>query len=426
MHRKPFKNSTTLRKMNSQQLSSKLTILPLNKTVVFYSPVEGRDVLVRTGTLSEGNSFVHAIFHAYSKDYAQMEKKGRMKLVSKLYSKISDKFMTKRWEEASTSVVAQVPFQENISQFFADFYRFVTKDKTCKTKEGEKITKTLLSEKKDLETYQILSEIAPLEDIEKNVLQPTYEQFTEKPIAECKVLIRNEAAIYLNKLLSNLGKALDRSKHNFLLNKMEALCDTVTEYSEKVAYKKFSKGLKDVSISVDPFTIGILAEKFNRDIYFIDARSRMPYIFGNKENVKGRKSIVVMWIGGVHYEIVGKLLPGNRIQRQFEKDDPLIKRINTFLYRPELVSEQYPNLIPYLGKTDKSESSSESESESRSKSGSKSRSQSSSRSNSRSKSQSSSESGSESRSRSQSESRSEKALVQSRRKQPKRRSRHRK
>ena len=29
----------------------KLNILPVNKTVVFYSPVEGKDVLVRTGTI---------------------------------------------------------------------------------------------------------------------------------------------------------------------------------------------------------------------------------------------------------------------------------------------------------------------------------------------------------------------------------------
>ena len=41
----------------SHQLET-LRLLPVNKTVVFYSPVEGKDVLVRTGTIAEGSCFV--------------------------------------------------------------------------------------------------------------------------------------------------------------------------------------------------------------------------------------------------------------------------------------------------------------------------------------------------------------------------------
>jgi len=44
--------------MNSNKMT-KLKILPVNKTVVFNSPIEGDDVLVRTGTVSEGSSFFH-------------------------------------------------------------------------------------------------------------------------------------------------------------------------------------------------------------------------------------------------------------------------------------------------------------------------------------------------------------------------------
>ena len=47
-----------------------LQLLPVNKTVVFYSPVEGKDVLVRTGTIGEGSCFYHALLHAYSLEYA--------------------------------------------------------------------------------------------------------------------------------------------------------------------------------------------------------------------------------------------------------------------------------------------------------------------------------------------------------------------
>ena len=54
--------------MSNQQMA-KLSILPVNKTVVFYSPIEGKDVFVRTGTMEGGNSLIHCLLHACSKDY---------------------------------------------------------------------------------------------------------------------------------------------------------------------------------------------------------------------------------------------------------------------------------------------------------------------------------------------------------------------
>ena len=49
---------------------SKLKILPVDKTVVFWSPIEGDDVLIRTGTIPDGSCFFHSLLHAYSKEYA--------------------------------------------------------------------------------------------------------------------------------------------------------------------------------------------------------------------------------------------------------------------------------------------------------------------------------------------------------------------
>lgn len=38
-------------------MSKQIKQIPVNKTVVFWSPIEGEDVLVRTGIIKEGNSF---------------------------------------------------------------------------------------------------------------------------------------------------------------------------------------------------------------------------------------------------------------------------------------------------------------------------------------------------------------------------------
>ena len=74
-----------------------LNILPVNKTVVFYSPLEGKDVLVRTGTISEGSCFFHAILHSYSNNYVTMNIEGRMKFVKRLRQSISQKVDKLNW-----------------------------------------------------------------------------------------------------------------------------------------------------------------------------------------------------------------------------------------------------------------------------------------------------------------------------------------
>ena len=84
-------------------------------------------------------------------------------------------------------------------------------------------------------------------------------------------------------------------------------------------------------------------------MYFLDGTSRLPYnTCPTTANIKSRKSMVVLWVGGNHYEIVGRLLPGNRIQREFPADDELINRIRTFLTDPGKIKELYPDLEQYL------------------------------------------------------------------------------
>ena len=67
---------------------SKLKILPVNKTVVFYSPIEGEDVLVRTGVIEDKNSFFHSLVHAISKEYINMKDNDRVEYTEKFKKNI--------------------------------------------------------------------------------------------------------------------------------------------------------------------------------------------------------------------------------------------------------------------------------------------------------------------------------------------------
>ncbi len=340
--------------MNSEQQLVRLSALPLNKTVVFYSPVEGKDVLVRTGVLTEGSSFMHALLHGYSKDYIKMNKDERINLSDKIKKSLSDKLDRQRWENVTNGLVAKIPFQDNISEVLADFYRHVLKERSCKTKGCKNVVEKVINGKTDKETYQILCELLSLEKLDREILASAYDSCSDKSLEKSKKIILKTCETNILKVLDTLGASVDSKKKQFCVEKFISLIEAVLKESDDVSYKAYLKTVKDVSFEVDAYTVGLLSERLNRDIYFLDSKTRMPYLVETgEENIKKRKSVIVLWLGGLQYEIVGRLLSGNRIQRDFEKDDPLIKRIYTFLYRPDAVHSHYPNLVPYLSNKSK-------------------------------------------------------------------------
>jgi len=339
--------------MDSERQLVKLTTLPVNKTVVFYSPVEGKDVLVRTGVISEGSSLLHALLHGYSKDYVKMEKDGRLHLAEKMKKSLAEKLDRKNWEKISNGLVAKIPFQDNITEILTDVYRYILSNKACKTSSGKKIVKVVLSNEDDKETYQLICELVDLKTLIATVLPKAYDSCADENLEKSQKLILDFCLVHLTQTLENLQSGDDQpaigdDRIEFCLRKFEAMLSIVLSEADKKAYQTYLKNVKDVSFDVDAYTVGLLSERFNRDIYFLDAKSRVPYRVGDKESIKKRKSLVVIWIGGLHYEIVGRLLDDHRIQRDFDSDDPLVKRIYTFLYHPETVSARYPNLVPYL------------------------------------------------------------------------------
>ena len=329
-----------------------LRLLPVNKTVVFYSPVEGKDVLVRTGTIAEGSCFFHALLHAYSKEYVSMDTNGRMKFVKKLRVSIARKLDKKRWENLSNGLIAKIPFQENVNTLLSDFYRYVARGKSGRTKSVRKVIRNIIQdEKQDMGAYKLVTEMIPIDTgFEKVILPSAYDKCAEEVISKCKTTVVQFSVNYYIKEFKKLEGQLEPERIDFYIGKLEKLVQAIVDEAENSAYTEYIESLQDSSMEVDSYTIGLISDKFNRDIYFIDARTRMPYRDIGKENIKKRKSIVVMWTGGCHYEIVGRLLPGNRIKREFDHKDSLIKRIYTYLYRPKRVPDEYPNLTSFLPK----------------------------------------------------------------------------
>ena len=325
----------------------KLSLLPINKTVVFYTPIEGKDVLVGTGTIPDGSSFLHAVLHAHSKEYMGMNDNGRKKVANKLRGTLVSKMDRERWENLSDGVVAKIPFQENITSLLYDVYRYIEDGKPGKTKISRKIIRGLL---KDNETnFKLIFDMMPLSEFEKNLLPQSYDQSADRNIKFCSEKILKNTKEYYSSLFrkfSNVG----REKVKYCVDKLMGLMKEVLLRAEEKAYSDYVDTLTSSDVMVDEYMVRLLSNRINRNIYLIDSKNRLPYELGKEEKEEKEKSIVILWLGGTQYEAVGRLLAGNRVQREFELDDSLVVRIRTFLYHPERVPQEYPNLIPYLPK----------------------------------------------------------------------------
>lgn len=337
-----------------------LNILEPNKTIVFYTPIEGNDVLVRTGTFSDSNSFIHALLHAYSKEYVSMNDVGRIKFVKKLRTSIATKIDIPIWESMSSGIVASIPFKENITSILTDFYRYINRGNgEGRTKQVRNVIRECQSNNKDMSSYKLLSEVVTLDMFTTSIIPSAYEKSSTKLVSDLTKSLVAYSSRFCSKEFDKMnkdakGKGLGGDKVTFYLKTLETLIESIAKESSTSAYDDYIKSLCDTDLDVNSLNVDLISEKFNRDIYFIDSKTRLPYKISNTsgsiKNIKSRKSLIVMWTGGSHYEIVGRLLSGNRIQREFDANDVLIKTIYTYSYKPERIPDYYPDLVAFLPK----------------------------------------------------------------------------
>ena len=311
-------------------------ILAVNKSVTFYTPLKK---IVRTGTIGEGSCLVHSILRAIDKQYIKLSISEKMEYVKNI-RKTLGKISKVDWENMSNGLVAVISYQENFLLLLNTFYVIVKnydkfKNKIKNTYINNIIDKLLTN--KLLPPYTYIINNIHIDIFEKKILPESYKKAENKPILHIKLEIVNQTLIYLNE--TGVKDYEDDIRQMLLV---------ISDQAENLSYDNYINKISDKSSFMDTTNIELLSNKFDRDIYFIDGNTRIPYRGLGEENIKNRKSIIIIWVNKVHYEIAGILLDHNKIQRDFEPTHPFIVKIKTFLYNPWLVSQKYPELKKYL------------------------------------------------------------------------------
>ena len=319
---------------------NQLKIIPVNKTVVFYSPVEGEDVLVRTGTIEEGSSLFHALLHAYSKDYTIMNRTDRIKFIRRLKASLVGHVDRENWVD---TFVTLEPLNTNVTTILTNFYSFLTTSSKIKGRSTRRIIKRLAKDTTDLEVYKILMDLLPLDGpLEGHILPLATSKTTPKDYI--KTLIR-ESEKYIQ--ATHILDSLDPVKAKFISDTLVKFLAVVTREAEDAAFKDYVRGLELARLEPDNFTMDFITKRLDRDIVILRGDTRLP-IENSGGPPKGRKTIILLRVDDNHYEIVGKLLPGNRIQREFDPHDIIVVKIQAILNDPQEAAQTYPDLAPHV------------------------------------------------------------------------------
>lgn len=325
--------------MDHESVNKNLKKLPVNKTVVFSSPIEGSDVLVRTGTISENAFFLHAFLNGYSKDYISMNKGERIQFTRRLKASLLGRVDIDSWEELGQGTLSKMSFFHNVSTTFNRFEEFLKGSDKVKGKATRRLIKKSIEKEQDLEIYQIVFAFLPINVIINKII-PEVQVSTEKIKGVIDILVKS-CVTYLAK--NESFRKIDSKKQELIVTSLNFLLRFLCKDAYNTAYRDYVKNLKDMEDEVDGITVKSICDKFNRDIYFIDPNVHLPYHpFPDEDLYKCRKSIILLKMGPKHYEIIGRLLPGNRIQREFDFKDHLISKFNLYITNQDEFQKQYP------------------------------------------------------------------------------------
>ena len=343
--------------------------LPANKTVVFWSPIEGEDVLVRTGSIDDSSSFFHAILYAYSKEYSGMTKNNKIDYVKKLRASIAGNISVEKWREKLDIITVKKPLVENLLYILRKLYESVPSAETNSNNSNKnKNVRRIVRQVKNPDFLIVIPDLVPMETVRKTLLPSACDN---KDCTSMKILRKN----ILDQITEHVSElpeivSISREKADYVRDNVIEVFNMVFDEAENVTFKNHVKGLSVMGVKIDSDLIDTVSRRLDRNIYVLDTVTRMPsknvHVSDNID--KKRKGIIILCFKDGTCETVGRLLTDNKVQREYDSGDPLVELLNTMILAPTKFADKYPDMAKYMMENDTdsdSSKSSENSSESR-------------------------------------------------------------
>lgn len=327
-------------------LYEKITIIPVNECKIIDLPFKENSQFVRTGTIQDKNSILHATHHAYLPEYVHMNEEEKSNLVSKFISGVVDRT---EWKELDDGAVSMLNFEKYVRSMVSDFYKVIkTKNNNIKSVFLRNVIETVLCDDGKREIYENILKIIPLDDI---IGSCGIVRLASKNCKHMDVYVEDvlKRSIMLSKKKLENGR-LDEHRLKYFVSKFKVLMKSVLKESEMFAYRMYIKNLKNKKTYIDKNQLETIRDRLDIDVYMIDATTRLPYTLDCSINdYKTRKSIILLRIDEYQYEVIGRVIPNTRkVQRSFEYNDNFITMLYMFQFHPKQFVNKYKHLSQYI------------------------------------------------------------------------------
>lgn len=313
-------------------MGDQIKCIPVNRTLVFTCPLSDSEQIVRTGVLTtDNNSFIHAILSAYSKDYYNMQINNKINFFHSFKKTL---YPRSAWEKISSNNEIKLcisTIKEHAHTLYSFIKKVMSSDKDdltvvlseVKNRFVIKLIKDIVS--KNLAFYDLMTDLITEEDI--NVLIPENAELTN-----LESIMLDNIKTHLNSLSVFRNVHHDRIK--FIQRTIEFLFKIIIEQSIYASYKAYIHSIKTLEPTVD--TLKTISDAIKCNIFIIDSVSRLPVETSIDSDYP--ESILILKIQE-SYEVLGNLLPGNKIKRKYTNDDSVINRIRRHLNYEESVPD---------------------------------------------------------------------------------------
>jgi hypothetical protein len=287
--------------------------------------------LVRTGVISDGNCMFHAILSSYSNKYIKLSDDEKIEYVQKLRSMLPDVITKDIWLKIGYGETSRLEYGIILNNLLHEVYNHILQDEPLNYPPLQKYINSnshiCLFICKNISIKEIDEEILPKYKHDKDV----YFDSTH--------FVKQVKKFFKSKFGKNLNED-DSLKFNSLLEKIGEFYELITRTSIELAYNHCKNQLSDNNIWIGTEYISFISELFSINIYFIDYKTGLPYIFGDEKLFPYKKSVVLLWVDNCHFEIVG-IVEDDTIRRTFNSDEHLIKMIHEYTINPKNAIQLY-------------------------------------------------------------------------------------
>lgn len=309
-----------------------------SRTLVFYSPVEGDDVFVRSGMIKKTNdTFLHSIFYSYLENFKEFDNNKKNEIVNNFKLSILKPMLIESYKEnyflkkmckkivSNLKIVYMNKFNENNNSEIINYlYSYIDK-KMC----------------------NLIIELISYKDFCNEIILKSLVKFKDNNFELFCKEIYNSILNYVTNI-EKLKKSNINKKKKFVYE-VQNLIRHIINYIYNIEINEYFSKYEDDNVNNNDYYLQMICKKLKRNIFIIDQKTRMPYkILENHKLIYNKNIIVLKLIDS--FEIIGKLLEKNKIQRDFNNNNLIIKKIKNFIYQPENIRYNFPELIEFLPK----------------------------------------------------------------------------